>query len=568
MREQTVKSMLQLTAKLSETTIDNQLLKFLAKAQTDTEPPIRTNTTICISKICCHFSDSTRRKVLLPAFLRSLKDPFLHARNAGLLSLGCTSQYYGETEVATRILPAICPMLMDHEKPVREQALKTVRLFIEKIERYHKGIPDETPRQSGASHSAGEPSGEEVAKGWASWAVSSVSNITSKYSQPNQRIGEIEKPAATPPDVPDAPVEELSTPGKTKSEPVETTSMTDKESDGWDEGWDGIPAPAMPKTKSSMKLGATKSKPSLEDDTLIASILKEEQGSLKLEAKPVRPKSPKELKSWDTVTQNNKVKLTPWEGEKSENSELLSSYFSSKSSDFFGQMGVSQPEKAPPPAKSEWDDFNLKVPVEQDSNWDDWGMEGGVSDVAKSQSRTNTKSQAENKALAQKKVQSKKAMPSKPIQKSGSPSFNDWNDDWGDSKENTSTPPRPSLKPPQKLLQKPVQKPDQKPVQKPLQKPDQKPDQKPVQKPLQKPVQKPLQKPLQKSVTSSPSSESWDTEDWGKSSPSTAKVAETAVNSDWNSGWQSEPQSREEKRLQQRERRINKTSGTEASKKT
>ena len=252
MREMTVKSMLQLTGRLSESVIDNQLLKFLAKAQTDPEPPIRTNTTICISKISCHFSDATKRKVLIPAFLRAVKDPFVHGRNAGVLSLGCTAQYYAEPDIATRILPALCPLLMDHEKVVRDQAVKTVKMFLERIERHHAGIVEPTPAAPRSAQQGQQDT--QQAAGWASWATS----LASKYVQPTSgtgKIGEITKPSTPATEqAGDATDKASSVPspqpkkGPARFEPAARTTTPDN---GWDNddmgGWENDTA--APKAK-------------------------------------------------------------------------------------------------------------------------------------------------------------------------------------------------------------------------------------------------------------------------------------------------------------------------------
>lgn len=50
-REQTVKAVLTIVTKLSDRTINGELLKHLAKTSNDEQPGIRTNTTICLGKI-------------------------------------------------------------------------------------------------------------------------------------------------------------------------------------------------------------------------------------------------------------------------------------------------------------------------------------------------------------------------------------------------------------------------------------------------------------------------------------------------------------------------------------
>lgn len=57
-REQTVKSVLVLISKLSDRTINGDLLKYLAKTANDAEPGIRTNTTVCLGKIAKYLGAS------------------------------------------------------------------------------------------------------------------------------------------------------------------------------------------------------------------------------------------------------------------------------------------------------------------------------------------------------------------------------------------------------------------------------------------------------------------------------------------------------------------------------
>ena len=618
MREQTVKSMLQIAGRLSESTIDNQLLKFLAKAQTDPEPPIRTNTTICISKVSCHFSDATRRKVLIPAFLRALKDPFMHARNAGLLSLGCTAQYYGEPEVASRILPSVCPMLMDHDKIVRDQALKTVKLFLEKIERYHKGNPDKAPVSTRPiSEQAPDPQ-EAAAKGWTGWAMSSVSNIATKYTGqagPPSNIGEIQKPVVPKPTPAPTSAPEPTKPASVTSAPAESHDSDDMGESGWDDDWDNVKTTPAPKTKSSLKLGGVKAKTSAldDDDDFIANILKEEQGHLKKETKgkPTaslsRPKSPEVSKAspalapWDAprkpIPQNNKVKITPWEepAPTSQNTDLLSSYFSNTASDFFGEMGAEKPKDSLV-VKSEWDDFNIKtVESEPENAWDDWGSEKPGKQPAKP---------ALAKPALAKPVLAKPAL-AKPTPKPNvagewGSDGGDWSDNWESKKpQSKPTTQKSSFKPAKKTaspaFNEPVRKTASPAFDNPVKKTASPAFNKPVKKtaspaiddwndsgwddlkPAAKPTKQPANsfKPVQKQPKpAQPTSDSWGDEGWDDLPPAktASKPAKTpgfqpaATTSSgggfesWDDGWSEEPVSREEKRRQQRERRGNRAS--------
>ena len=110
--------MLVIISKLSDRIINGELLRHLAKTANDDQPGIRTNTTICLGKIAKNLGPNSRTKVLVAAFTRSLRDPFVHARSAALMALGATSDFFTEDDCATKILPAICPALVDKEKYV------------------------------------------------------------------------------------------------------------------------------------------------------------------------------------------------------------------------------------------------------------------------------------------------------------------------------------------------------------------------------------------------------------------------------------------------------------------
>lgn len=182
-REQTLKSILTIITKLSDRTTNGELLKYLAKTANDEQPGIRTNTTICLGKIAKHLGTSTRGKVLIAAFTRSLRDPFVHARNAALMALAATSEYFGDEDCACRIMPMVCPLLIDKEKMVRDQASRTLEIFLGRIRKAAENMPDTTIKElSGSSSNAQTPRmgtpqlGGKDAGSWAGWAISSFTN--------------------------------------------------------------------------------------------------------------------------------------------------------------------------------------------------------------------------------------------------------------------------------------------------------------------------------------------------------------------------------------------------------
>ena len=86
--------------------------------QLDTEPAIRTNTCILIGRLGPSLGYNTKRKVLVPAFARALKDTFVHARVAGLMAFMATVDCFDAEELATKVIPCVSSALIDKEKYV------------------------------------------------------------------------------------------------------------------------------------------------------------------------------------------------------------------------------------------------------------------------------------------------------------------------------------------------------------------------------------------------------------------------------------------------------------------
>ncbi|KAH8596531.1 armadillo-type protein [Bisporella sp. PMI_857] len=204
-REQTVKAVLTIIGKLSDRTINGELLKYLAKTSNDEQAGIRTNTTICLGKISKNLGVGTRSKVLIAAFTRSLRDPFVHARNAALMAFAATNDAFSEDDCAGRILPALCPCLIDKEKLIRDQANKTIDAYLMRVRKHASTMADTvlpppvtevaaatTPRMS-------TPQPNDTAS-WAGWAISSFTNKISSAAgeiQPTTGITSQTSPSPT-----------------------------------------------------------------------------------------------------------------------------------------------------------------------------------------------------------------------------------------------------------------------------------------------------------------------------------------------------------------------------------
>eukprot|EP01133_Synstelium_polycarpum_P007413 gene7413-8670_t len=133
LKELTIKSMLLFAPKLQEKTMI-QLLKYFAALQKDPEPGIRTNTTICLGRIAEHIQEQTRKRVLIPAFSTSLRDPFIPSQNAGLSAFMYTQNHYNAEEIATKIIPELSKCLISPDKSIRTTATQAMSLFLKKLD--------------------------------------------------------------------------------------------------------------------------------------------------------------------------------------------------------------------------------------------------------------------------------------------------------------------------------------------------------------------------------------------------------------------------------------------------
>ncbi|KAL3460753.1 armadillo-type protein [Aspergillus heterothallicus] len=281
-REQTVKAVLPIINKLSDRTINGELLKFLARTANDEQPGIRTNTTICLGKIAKNLGQGSRAKVLVAAFTRALRDPFLHARNAGLLALSATLDVFSEDDCATKVLPAICPALLDREKLIRDQANKTLDLYLQRVRKFGTTLPDTVlpPATSPDAPKDAARIGTSNDKSWAGWAISSFTNkmaaadgdiqpTSTKPSEETTRSASVPRPTKSLSPAPatqshvlrpatqslNRSVSEHASPVQKTEEPADDVydawgAMEDEDEDGWGNNQDPFNAPAAAPAKA------------------------------------------------------------------------------------------------------------------------------------------------------------------------------------------------------------------------------------------------------------------------------------------------------------------------------
>ncbi|XP_063831446.1 N-terminal kinase-like protein isoform X2 [Ostrinia nubilalis] len=197
-REQTVKSIVHLAPKLNYNNLNVEVLKHFARLQAkDDQGGIRTNTTVCLGKVATHLHPQIRQKVLVSAFVRATRDAFPPARQAGVLALAATQQYFLLVEVANRVLPALCPLTNDPEKQVRDAAFRTIKGFLGKLEK----VSDDPSLKEGMEadvHTA-TPSLGNAAATWAGWAVTAVTAKFYRSHSDTARVSHSVKSALSKP---------------------------------------------------------------------------------------------------------------------------------------------------------------------------------------------------------------------------------------------------------------------------------------------------------------------------------------------------------------------------------
>lgn len=186
-RDHTIKCMIYLAPKLNYQNLNEEMLKHFARLQSkDDQGGIRTNTTVCLGKISSYLHPQTRKKVLISAFLRALRDPFPPARTAAILALSATEHYYSINDCATKVLPALCHFTVDPEKSIRDQAFKAIKGFLSKLEKVSED-PSLIEKMEAELQSTMPSS---IAASWTSWAVTSIADKLYKSKSQNQNSSE------------------------------------------------------------------------------------------------------------------------------------------------------------------------------------------------------------------------------------------------------------------------------------------------------------------------------------------------------------------------------------------
>lgn len=147
LRLQTLKRVPIVVPFITERQLNNELLRYLAKTQVDSDMEIRTWTVIIITKISTLLSTSSgnRSNILATAFTKSLKDPVTKPRMAALYGLAKSIDLFDVVTIANKILTVIAPGLLDKDPLVRSKAKELFENYLNKLEDEAKAIQSTTP---------------------------------------------------------------------------------------------------------------------------------------------------------------------------------------------------------------------------------------------------------------------------------------------------------------------------------------------------------------------------------------------------------------------------------------
>jgi SCY1-like protein 1 len=260
LRELTLKSTLTLVPHLTAPNLE-KLTRYLVRLQSDTEVSIRTNTIIFISKLPSYLTPISREKLILPAFVRAMKDNFAPCRLAALQCLTGVQEFFGPEGLASKLLPSITPHLLDADSNVRKEAFSVTQalLLTLKTESDKRTAKEDAQRaqqqaqqqrQSQQSSASNGSAGATIAApadttsylaGFASW-VSSASQPTTETQpmQPQLPPTNTLPPQQRPPPAPNSAPLQLPSQSQIPAVQQQMSGMTMKTIPNQDDGWDDV----------------------------------------------------------------------------------------------------------------------------------------------------------------------------------------------------------------------------------------------------------------------------------------------------------------------------------------
>jgi len=170
LREATLKTLVHFLGRLTERNLNDRLPAQLLRLQNDPEPGIRTNIAIFIGRMAPKLKPGVRARMLLSALPRGLKDSFFHARIASMRALLACQEFVEPAGLATKVLPLICPLLVDPVEDVRDFAFQCLDSVRSRLEAHSRALAEEQAK--GEAQKA-----EAAAGGDTGWGVRAISSL-------------------------------------------------------------------------------------------------------------------------------------------------------------------------------------------------------------------------------------------------------------------------------------------------------------------------------------------------------------------------------------------------------
>ena len=158
LRELTLRATAVLMPHLTQPNLE-KLSRYLVRLQSDTEDKIRQQVVSFFAKLAPHLTEITRSKILLPALTRGMKDPMSPCRLAALDATLSVKQLFSPTGIASQVVPAVSPCLVDPSTAVRKSAFSIMEdlLFVLRQESERLSHLPEAPDPGAATSASGVP---------------------------------------------------------------------------------------------------------------------------------------------------------------------------------------------------------------------------------------------------------------------------------------------------------------------------------------------------------------------------------------------------------------------------
>lgn len=254
LREMTLKSCVALIPSLNPPNVE-KLSRYLIRLQSDNEASIRANTVIFVSKLAPQLSDNSRKKILLPAFVRAMKDAFPPCRLAAVQAVLKSRDNFSLQEVATQVMPALTPVLMDPMEDVRKEAFSVVDGLLVELRRESDRMahtarteaakqPQNQPTANSSGGMAGissagsgvapAPSSGSYLSGISSWMATSTQPTSNGPANPvAPPPAPASQPRVTAPPAPAPPVQQFGGLGLSAAPAVADDDGWGDEDDNW-----------------------------------------------------------------------------------------------------------------------------------------------------------------------------------------------------------------------------------------------------------------------------------------------------------------------------------------------